>query len=350
MRNWLQTPLSFFFLLVGCTCPCFAEDLANLVIEGNRATIESINSYYCQMKFQGVSSPIREGASAQYWRMGELTRIVDRTGRTPLDIRIANGKAEMISPTPVVDSRRAQVAMVIEEKNVHVTDADAWQLSLFDLPVMVRRTPAYPRLTLAAAARVGQVREAGWVTIAGQKLARLIIDLPQDRRSYEVEIDPTANWLITRCRMRIRDEDDTDYWDLRYQITRTREVKPSLFVPEEVSLSFRFKGKVVREETVSFESLTVNDPLPTMPAMPTPTRGGIVVDAVAGTAQSIDGGGRRTGRVARLGQPLTSFAAAPEVPVRGIATQVIVGWLLAASAATLLTVAGWRLRKKRRSA
>jgi hypothetical protein len=321
-----------------------SDDLSTIAANGNAASIQLIQSYYCRLKLT-TSSNKRSPAIkiCDYWRKGEEVRIQERTGSLLADVLYEAGKVKVIPGLAGRTPSKAETGAIIGDKNRRCVETDAWELSLFNLPVGVNAKPPLSIYSLHEAVQKGIARDSGWVNLDGQRLAHFAVDLPREDRAYEVWVNPAKNWLIQRCVHTYNAPKDNITFRIDYKVQSFREIEPSVFVPTRTSLAVHFQDKLAVESIAEMESIKVNASVPPAPPMPKLPAGTLVSDEIEGTVYEVNEFGRRIGTPRYVAGSFTpTLPAASPTPNRWDAR---FGWATIA-VAIALTVIGmtkaWR--------
>jgi hypothetical protein len=328
-------PLFALASLVGPT----DDDLVEQVAAGNAATLQLIESYYCNVLYTTSAKGQAGTPISEYWRTKNSVRIREsRPPKVTIDVRLDGGRSQQITTVSGQPPDPKNIGITIDESRRFGLKTDAWQLSLFDLPAMITRKPSLFIYSLSELIAKGTIKEAGWTRLDGNRVAHLLIELQDEGRSYELWIDPKLNWLVVKAIHTLKDAEGVEFWKIEHKIDETREIKPSLFVPISTSISLRMKGKMVGEEFFRFDEVRVNESLPAVPVMPIPPGGSLAVDLVEGTAYRIDGNGRRSSNLFRMGAETSGFADPPTRRVEPNPYRIW-GWILGIAALAILLLA-----------
>jgi hypothetical protein len=324
-------------------------ELVAQVVAGNAATLQLIESYYSSVVYSSSAQDRTATPVAEYWRTKDFSRIrAKMTPTSTVDIHSSGGRSQQILTSTGQSLIPGDIHVTVDESRRFRLETDAWQLSLLDLPAMITAKPPLVVYNLTELAAKGTVMEAGWTRLDGNKVARLAIDLKDERRNYVVWVDPKKNWLIARVIQTLKGADGNESFRIEHQVEDWLEIKPSILVPTATSFSIRYKGKTVRQQYVRFEGVRVNDPLPPVPPMPKLPRGSFTADFNEGIVYQVDGQGRRTNRVYKIGAESSGFADAVRRPVED-SSYTIWGWALGIGSLSTAAVALILLLLRRRA-
>jgi len=336
MNYYIAIKIFRLIVLISSTLIPNDNDIVEQVRAGNAATLQSIESYYGNVHYISSARGPAGIPISEYWRTKDSVRIREkRPPNVTIDVRLDHGRSQQLTTVLGQPHDPNEIGMTIDDSRRFGLKTDAWQLSLFDLPAMITRRPTLFIYSLSELIDKGAVKEAEWTRLDGNKVAHLSVELRDERRNYELWIDPKVNWLVIKAIHVLQDAEGVDFWKIEHKIDEMREIKPSLFVPISTSISLSMKGKLVGEEFYRIDDLRVNEELPPIPAMPIPPRGSLAVDLVAGTTYRIDGNGRRSSKLFRIGAETTGFANPPTRRV-GPNSYGIWGWSLGIAALSIL--------------
>ena len=325
-----------------------AEIVAQAVA-GNAATLQLIDSYYCNVVYSSSAKDRPGTPVAEYWRTKDFVRIRAKMSPTStIDIHSSGGRSKKISTSTGQPLNLDDIHGTVDESHRFLVETDAWQLSFLDLPAMITAKPPLNVYSLTELAAKGVVMEAGWTRLDGNKVVRLVIDLKDEGRNYVVWVDPRKNWLVSRLIQKLKDADGNEPWWIEHQVEEWLEIKPSIVIPAATSYTIRYKGKTAQEHYVRFDGIRVNDPLPPVPPMPNPPSGSFIADFTEGIVYQVDGQGRRTSRAYKIGAESSGFADAVRRPVVD-SSHTIWGWTLGIGSLTIAAVASILLFLRRRA-
>src|SRR6516164_452044 len=104
------------------------EDLLKRATNAHRSAIELIRTFSCRVDFEkkGLPNP----GHVDYWRSGDMVRVVEEFSREPSEILVRNGKKIRINRNPKLDVKKDMVAIISAKKREHDGVGDAWELGL----------------------------------------------------------------------------------------------------------------------------------------------------------------------------------------------------------------------------
>jgi hypothetical protein len=332
------------------------QELLRIACAGHVSSINMIDSYYASVKLTNTS-PRARGQSfvevTEYWRTSELTRLhtVMYQGKV-VDAVIQEGRLAQIESSSGPAPPKPASGIIMASVNRRVVDSDAWELSLFCLPVGVFTKPPIQIYSLEEATKLGSVPLLERQTHNGVTEVHMIIIVPPARldnqsmpRRYELWLDQSHNWLVRKAIHTLENEDGSPDWEVSAEVTAFLEIAPTLYVPSSCALTKKYKGDVITTATVAFTNVKVNEGLPEAPAMPIAPNGSLVVNEVDGTVYRADARGKAIGQarhvIADYSPPVS---VDPTLPKNNLWT--LVGWLSLIVAA-LFIVASLFLRRRR---
>jgi RNA polymerase sigma factor (sigma-70 family) len=135
---------------VPASAPTKAQsDLAAKLASDNKAAITAIQTYYAEVKL--VYEPAKVQRTARYWRGRAIVRITEQEqADRVVDIECKDDRKTIITTLPkppLPNEGRVQIT----DKNRRATECDAWEWSLFQLPVGLYSTPPKSLYTLSEA-------------------------------------------------------------------------------------------------------------------------------------------------------------------------------------------------------
>jgi hypothetical protein len=219
--------------------------------------------------------------------------------------------------------------MIIGPTDRRVVDSDAWELSLFWLPVGIFTKPPIPTYPLEEAIEAGTVvfldREPHGES---QDIHMRIIvppvslDETDQPRRYEVWVDQKRNWLIRKAVHTIENRDGSALWEVSAEVTDLLEIKPTVYVPTTCAITTKYRGKTITKAIATFKDVKVNEAMSAIPPMPAVPQGSVVINEIDGTVWRTDAKGGPVGKprhTAAERQPLDDrrLAVALRRPVTG---------------------------------
>ncbi len=342
---------SILLVVCGGITRAGAGELAGTAAVGNKASIEMIETYYSEVNYESTAKGEKWARTGLYWWDRAKVRMTEQTGPGRItDVRRDGGKTTVLTTETGRQRQKREAGMLVGDRSRRAVETDAWELSLFSLPVGLYRKPSYPVYSLFELVDKGQVVKEEWVEEGKRRLAHLVVDVDKSGRTYELWVDQNRNWLVARCAHVIRGPEGEVRWRIEHEVKEWAEVKPSVFVPTLVTDVRRYGGKVVSESVMNIRNIKVNETLPPIPKMPLPSSGVLVYDELDGTYYQADSSGKRIGEARRVG---ASYS--PPLPSRsekGLVGLPAGWWALGAGALTIGVGAfvGWRKRIKSRQA
>jgi len=162
-------------------------DLATTAVAGNQASIQMIRRYSARVDWSSTSQGKSNSIRSEYWREGSKVRIREETIPGRILHLLYEGDVLKLMTTGTGDNAQTGEHMTISERNKRVSDANAWELSMFSLPVGLHGKPNHLISSLADAVQKGQVVGANWVTLEGRKTALLKITTVRQRARKPVD-------------------------------------------------------------------------------------------------------------------------------------------------------------------
>jgi hypothetical protein len=325
------------------------RELVEMVVAGHLSTIQTISRYHAKVELTAEANLAGERVvvppqEAEYWRTDEDYRIraLDAVGRiVQVERKAGNVRILAYRPTETFSDRRARPSLIVGDRHRRAIDLDPWELSLFSLPVGIYTRPPMVVYDMESLTGTGTVREAAWVEESGRERIYVRVDLPEERRAYEIWAAPEYNWALVKVIHTTYEESGTLAWHREYTCEEFIECEPTIFVPTKASIRSEFGGHTY-SGTATFSEILLNEACPRPPRFELPRSGLTVVDEAAHTIYEIDGAGRRSGDVV----PLAGTIIPPSPAERSGDGRATLGYILIAFSTAFL-FAGWAFKKLR---
>jgi hypothetical protein len=307
-----KTRRSVSVILVLATVPLAGKSsagspLLDEVLQGNRASIDSIRTLSCRVTNvrTSPSGKTAKPVQGEYWKSDDKVRVQWAERGFTFDA-FCNGAVQRILSSDVKE-RRGSVM-----RNSHwLPPCDALELALLTLPLYVEGRPEMPfDELLQRGQNVGNVsrkRETGHECIVVE-----LID--PDDITREIWFEPKFNYLAWKTVFKQRGADEKQ-GDVRTEkvVLRFVEAGPSIFFPAEVEGSSVVGGKPNGKRLTTFSDIHINEPIPPDVFDFRFPKGTHVFDNILGKTYVVDEDGNPVGEQ----RPLPAAVAPPVRPAPG---------------------------------
>jgi hypothetical protein len=307
------------------------EDLLKRATNAHRSAIELIRTFSCRVDFEkkGLPNP----GHVDYWRSGDMVRVVEEFSREPSEILVRNGKKIRINRNPKLDVKKDMVAIISAKKREHDGVGDAWELGLMKFLGPKRGYYTFDELLELPHKLV----EAKRVSENGHEF--VYIELEHDQDQSQFWFDPTVNYLISK--MVCSWPDSGHKYSVESKVINFVEPSPGIFFGEKIERRLFDNGASIGGSGITTLSrMSVNQPIsPEIFTLRLP-HGAQAIDYIQNKIIIVDSEGRQIGesslKVSNSPNPLISVG--PDIQFATVEEPKSWSrWLLPAALAILVT-------------
>ncbi|MDX2037607.1 MAG: hypothetical protein SFX72_13220 [Isosphaeraceae bacterium] len=321
------------------------------MIEANQSLVGGIQSFYAEVELSlrpgGVGDSYLQ--RADYWKSGDDIRIRIAEAKRIGHIERKQGKGRITTTLKKDDRHPAPnrgVGMLLVNRHRTWTALDAWELSLLSLPTSVASGPELTAYSLHEAAKAGRITAREPATLLGRSATHLTIELPHERRTYDVWCSMDLNGLILKTRHRIYSPSGSVDLEFETIVEELSVISPGLSLPSKVRYVGTREGKVLVEGRATLSNHAINRAVPKWPAFPSPRAGSMILDEVNNILFSVDAAGRMVaGTTKTLAGQITPIMPRAETDASGWSLTSFVVFSLSVS--VLLAGCALLMRRKR---
>jgi hypothetical protein len=311
------------------------EELVKRTADAHRSAVESIRTFSCHVDIiDEKDNPNSNADHADYWRSGDMVRIVEVYRSEPRETIVRDGKRIKINRNPKLDLRKDIVA-TIEAKRSTFHDGvwDPWELGL--IRFIGPKNVYYTFDELLDLPR--KVAQAKRISENGHEF--VYIELEHDEDHCEFWFDPLVNYLISRM---VRSWPYAGHkYSLECQVMNFVELSPGIFFAEKIGRRLFDNGAPVDGGSVArLSRMSVNQPIPPDTFTLRFPHGAQAIDNIQNKVILVDSEGRQIGesnlKVSNSPNPLISVG--PDIQFATVEEPKSWSrWLLPAALAILVT-------------
>jgi hypothetical protein len=317
--------------------PTLLEEVRN----GNRAALESIHTFYCQVVVTYEPKPQIPVPAGEYWRSLDAVRVRWHQGEKRFDSILRDSKVWNLAVAPGANEHSAPGGALVRYDGSPLGPCDAWALGLLTLPAQEKIAYACFDDLLNQAHDLQQVESR-----VENGTEFIIVKITHARAQEEIWFEHGSNYLARKLFITWPNKQRSES-----QVVRFAEVAPAIFFPKQVETrSYSADGKFLHRREVAFSGFKVNQPFPEETFKVHFPRGAQLDDLIAGKRYTVDENGNPISPSSDLPKvaPL-SAGAAPRTETR-VEPQSWTRWILWLSLGILGTGGGlWLVRRWRQS-
>lgn len=346
----ISVVFSLFFLWqisVPANSEAHAEELLETIQVGNRAALQSIRTFSCQVLVSNIpADSVASGAPnslrGNYRRSGDSVRIEWEQYGIFHDIVVKDFRFRTIV------RGGGKTRAVIGRLSGHaIGECDVWPLALLTFPDPETGVLVNFDDLLKGPARVSGVKRS---STNGREM--VLVDLAHKYSNLQVWFDPTVNYLVRKRIMRsVPQTSRQGKGRVEAEVLEFKEAAPATWFPVKVEMRHYLNDRLVLTRRAAFSKVRVNRPLPAEQFhLPFP-HAVTVSDQIEGKEYRADANGKPIGpsrplaKVPPLPAGVTKRSETVDEPTR------LVEWILPVSIGVIV-LGGclWLLRKWRRAA